>query len=181
MAVYTYPMRAFPVIGVAIVAIAIGAGIYYLQPQLKGVAYAPQGEAAPIAQATPVSFRVLDSGTHASGVTAATNYAAYSESSYLKLWGMVHGTDQSTPPNVDFSKEYVIGVFAGQKPTGGYAVAIDTVSDENGTRTVHIALTKPGPACITNQMVTSPYQLIAVPVSDAALAHTESDIATPCK
>lgn len=174
-------MRAFPIIGVALVAIAIGAGLYHIQPQLKGTAYAPQGAAAPVAQAAPVSFRVLDSGVHASGVTNATNYAAYSESSYLKLWGMVHGTDKTPPPNVDFSTEYVIGVFAGQKPTGGYTVAVDTVSDENGTRTVHIALTKPGPGCITNQMVTSPYQLIAVPRSDAALAHAESDIATPCK
>ena|SRR5260221_9213100 len=172
-------MRAFPIIGVAVIAIVMGGGLYYLQTKPQQIAAAPTNLLPPSSE-HDVSFRVIDSGTLAPGTTVRKNYAAYSQASLLKMWAMAHGTDTTLPPAVNFSTEYVIGVFAGQKPTGGYSIAVTSVSDLSDTRTIAITLTKPGAGCITTQMVTSPYQIIAVPKSEAALSHTDAENSTPC-
>lgn len=173
------------ILGVLIAALLVGAGLYlYLpqQPQRPGaVAYEPTLESPAPAGPRTVAFRVIDSGTHASGVSARKNYAAYSQESFLKLWDMAHGTDNTVPPLIDFSKEYVIGVFAGEKPTGGYSIAVSSVTDEGDTRTVAITISKPGEGCMTTQAFTSPYQIVVVPRSTAILARSDSEITTPCE
>lgn len=173
-------MRVFPILGVAIVGILIGGGLYYMENQPSQISYAPTSFLPPSSE-HDISFRVLDTGTIAADAAGRKNYAAYSQSSLLKLWAMAHGTDGTVPPPVDFATEYVVGVFAGQRPTGGYSIAVTNVTDLSDTRTISVTLTKPGAGCITNQMVTSPYQIIAVPESSAALAHTDTETSTPCK
>lgn len=171
---------------VALIAIAIGAGLYLYMPtqffsNSVPSAVQPAGINTAPAQTRVVTFRVLDTGTHAAGVSVQTNYAASSEEDFAKLWKMSHGTDGKTLPEIDFSKEYVMGVFAGQKPSGGYSVAVASVTDAGNTRTVAITLTSPGEGCMVTESLTNPYQIIAVPLSDASLAHTDTEVSTPCK
>lgn len=168
---------------VAVAAILIGVGLYfYAQTQTPGgLSYVPPSATSTLpAQPETVSFRVLDEGANAANVSVRKNYAAYSEESFQKIWNMANGFDGKTPPNVDFSKEYVIGVFAGQKPTGGYSIVVTSVTDTGDTRTVAITLTAPGENCMVTEALTSPYQILAVPRSSALLAHADTGISTPC-
>ena len=174
-------MKAFPIIGVAVIAILIGSGLYYLEDKQSASVTASPSPVIPAPQKHTVSFRIIETGGNAAKVTSAKNYAAYTQAGLIRLWGLAHDTDGTTPPAVDFAKEYVVGVFAGQKPTGGYSVAVTGITDDGATRTIAVTFTKPGQGCITNQMVTSPYQIIAIPVSDAALAHADTENSVPCK
>jgi hypothetical protein len=135
------------------------------------------GTAAIAKEAVP--FRVLDAGTDAR-MTARKNYAARDEESLARLWQMAHGDENIPLPSVDFANEYVIGVFAGGKSSGGYSIAVDAVSDYGDVRTVAATVSEPAPSCITTQALTSPYQIIAVPASLSALKAEDATAIVPC-
>jgi hypothetical protein len=178
--------RGYLLLGVALVAVLIGIGVYFFMPaQLAGfnVALEPPAKspvaAVPVEESRSVTFRVLDTGSQAVGAPERKNYAVYSATAFAKLWRMAHGAD-AVPPTVDFSKEYVIGVFAGEKSTGGYAIEVASVSDTAAARTVLVTITKPGAGCMASQSITSPYQIIAVAQSDLTLDHADTEVASPC-
>lgn len=173
-------------ISIAVVVAVIGS--MYLGAQ-KGSLSASLGIATgtPVATSTPtesearsVDFRTLDIGAQAASISARKNYAVYTEAELAKLWGMIHGSDGSAIPKIDFSKEYVIGVFSGQKPTGGHSISISSIIDTSETRVVAVKLTSPGADCIVTQVLTSPYQIVAVPLSENELGHTNTEVASAC-
>jgi hypothetical protein len=69
--------------------------------------------------------------------------------------------------SIDFSKQTVAAIFAGQKPTGGYAVQVTKVIDESRpgppTRGVlHYRLVSPPPDALVTQVLTYPYVVIRI-------------------
>jgi hypothetical protein len=70
-------------------------------------------------------------------------------------------------PAVDFTRDVVVAVAAGQRPTGGYEIAVDRVRQVNGELTVEVVETTPGPNCITATSLTQPVDVIVVPVPTA--------------
>jgi len=71
------------------------------------------------------------------------------------------------PAPVDFSKEMIVGVFLGSKPTPGYAVTIVGAEEREGVLHVTYRETAPAPGRISAQVITFPYQLVAIPQSSA--------------
>jgi hypothetical protein len=65
-------------------------------------------------------------------------------------------------PDVDFSKNVVVAVAAGQRPTGGYEIAVDRVRQANGELTVEVVETAPGPNCTTTASLTQPVDIVVV-------------------
>jgi hypothetical protein len=65
-------------------------------------------------------------------------------------------------PDVDFSKNVVVAVAAGQRPTGGYEIAVDRVRQANGELTVEVVETAPGPNCTTTASLTQPVDVVVV-------------------
>lgn len=172
------------VLGICLAAILVGAGLYFYGPsELRETQELEGTEASALGadQATPVSFTVLAEGTNASNVSERKNYAVYTQEDFRRLWTMAYGTDTSTMPSIDFDTQYVIGVFAGEKATGGHAIEVAGITDASSIRTVSIALTRPGDGCVVSQALTSPFQLIAVPVSDRELARIETEVEASCQ
>jgi hypothetical protein len=71
------------------------------------------------------------------------------------------------PAAVDFSKEMVVGVFLGSRPTPGYGVTIVSASEEGNVLRVRYRETSPPPDAILAQVITFPYQIVAIPKSAA--------------
>ncbi|MBC8390662.1 MAG: protease complex subunit PrcB family protein [Actinobacteria bacterium] len=67
---------------------------------------------------------------------------------------------------VDFSKEIVVGVFLGEKPTGGYNIEITEVLEQNDYIEVLIKIDEPDPDEMVTQAITSPYHIIKLKISD---------------
>jgi hypothetical protein len=65
---------------------------------------------------------------------------------------------------VDFTKAVVVAVAAGQRPSGGYEIAVDHVSQTDGELAVQVVETTPGPNCITSSSSTQPVDVVVVPV-----------------
>lgn len=70
-------------------------------------------------------------------------------------------------PAVDFTRDMVVAVAAGQRPTGGYEIAVDRVRQVNGELTVEVVETTPGPNCMTAASLTQPVDVVVVPALTA--------------
>jgi len=68
---------------------------------------------------------------------------------------------------VDFSKEMIVGIFLGSRPTAGYGVTIVSADEENGVLHVKYRETAPPADAISAQVITYPYQVVAIPKSSA--------------
>ena len=171
---YTRAMKdSLIILGVALVA-ATGGVYFLLQGNYSKTPLPVVTENQQSAVAVP--FTSLVSGSQ-SKVAARVNYIITSSTQLNELWKMVDAT--GTPPKVDFNKDAVIAVFAGQQPTAGYAITVSKVTD-SGARMVSITIRKPDSTCMVGQVLTAPYELVAIPATTLPLTHEDVSTTASC-
>jgi hypothetical protein len=112
-----------------------------------------------------VAAAALDK-TALSGVRASRNAVIKDAETFSAMWAqhaMRDADGNIRPlPQVDFSKQMVIGVFGGQLPNGCYSTGIAGIVTDGATISVRRTDTVPdkNAVCATNQP--SPAQLVAV-------------------
>lgn len=86
------------------------------------------------------------------------------QQAWKALWEEMHTTMTPMPalPDVDFTREMIVGAFLGQKPTGGYSVRITRISQTAGGFQVDFKESRPSPDSIVTQALTQPYHLIVL-------------------
>jgi hypothetical protein len=109
------------------------------------------------------SIRTIDKGAQ-SNVDDKLTAAARTEAEWAPLWKK-HNYDKPAPP-VDFSKEMVVAVFMGSRPTAGFTVEIVSASARDGKLMVTYREVLPGPGSISAQVLTAPYHIAAVAKSN---------------
>ncbi|MFA6519739.1 MAG: protease complex subunit PrcB family protein [Candidatus Paceibacterota bacterium] len=167
-------MKDTPIIaGIALLAVAIGV-YFFLSGDVKNSSPASVSESQTSAVAVP--FTPLVSGTR-STIAERVNYFITSSTQLNELWKLVDAKGQ--PPKVDFTKEAVIAVFAGQQPTGGYAIQVSKIVD-SGARLVSITIQKPDDSCKPKVVVTMPYEIVTIPATTLPLAHEDILTTVPC-
>lgn len=117
---------------------------------------------SPMTQKAAPAPRTIDKGDQ-SNIDARREVVVRTSAEWRQLWQQ-HSPDRPVPP-VDFSKEMVVGVFLGSRPTAGYGVAIVKAINANGILSVQYQERAPGRDAITAQILTSPYHLAAIPKS----------------
>lgn len=175
---YTFYMKnTLVVAALCILALVVGAWLYFTH-----TSPATRAETAPAAVATArdVEVTVLDSGTTARTYAVRKNYAIYDAAKFAEIWKAVHGADAKVP-TVDFTKEYVLAVFAGEKPTGGYGIQVARVNDTDAARMIGIELTVPGAGCMMSKAKTEPYEFVSVPATGPlTLEHRDVTVTKSC-
>ena len=96
-----------------------------------------------------------------SGVQTMRQVTVRTAAEWQKLW-KEHSPDEKMPA-VDFNANMVVGIFLGSKPSAGYQVEILNVRPEGSDLVVEYAQKQPGRGMMTAQMLTEPYDLVAVP------------------
>ncbi len=114
-------------------------------------------------QGAHITMRTIDKGTQ-SNIDAARTVVVRSADEWARLW-RTHAPDKPVPA-VDFSREMVVGVFLGSRPTAGYAVEISGTRAASAALVVAYRVGAPSPDTITAQVITSPYHLVAIPRRD---------------
>jgi hypothetical protein len=174
-------MKNTIVIGVICIAV-LAAGLWlYLHPNALSPKASTENASASTEQpkTTETAFKELTHGDTAKEITARKNYAIYDAAQFATFWKEAHG--EGKPPVVDFSKNYVIGVFAGTEPSNGYSIAVSKVTDTAGARAVSVLITQPDANCSVVEEPTSPYQFVTVSYSDSeALSHTDTVVKKNC-
>jgi hypothetical protein len=65
-------------------------------------------------------------------------------------------------PKVDFTREIVLVIHSGQKPTGGFSVEIVSARLENDRLEVSYTETEPAKGTMVSQSLTSPYHAVRI-------------------
>jgi len=109
-----------------------------------------------------LTFRTLQVGSYATVTPPAPKLTVVRDAATLRsLW---HG---ETPPSIDFEKDFVVFLFAGQKNTGGWSIEVRRVSTKGKFAIVDAHVQGPPRGGMVTQALTSPYAAIAFPKSSA--------------
>ena len=113
-----------------------------------------------MAQTGGDTVRTVDKGEQ-SNIDEAKQVVVRTDAEWTKLWQQ-HSPDRQRPA-VDFSKDMVVGVFMGSRPTAGYNVSIVSTFAKDGNVLVRYQESQPQRGAMTAQVLTFPYHLVAVP------------------
>ena len=111
-------------------------------------------------QAVVPPLRSVEKGAE-SMVDAQRQVTVRDATEWTSLWH-AHSWDRPEPA-IDFSREMVVGVFMGTRPTAGFAVEIVGYRDSGNGVVVQYRETAPPRDAITAQILVSPYHLVAIP------------------
>ena len=112
---------------------------------------------AAILQTAPVTFTTIASGD-SSQIDTERTATARTATEWAALWKQ-HG-GEGKPPAVDFTKDMVIGLFAGTRPTAGHAVEIGKMHLKGDTLLVEYRVRGPKADEMVAQMLTTPFQIV---------------------
>jgi len=69
----------------------------------------------------------------------------------------------SSDPNIDFTKNFLVGVFAGPKSTTGFALKITSIIENNCQIIVNYYEKSPAPGENVSQTTTNPFDVVLIP------------------
>jgi uncharacterized membrane protein len=84
---------------------------------------------------------------------------------FAAVWAAHAGEDATIPP-VDFETRMVAAVFAGERPTPGYAIEVTGAARDGADLVISIVEHLPDPARVAAQIVTSPFHIATLPRDD---------------
>jgi hypothetical protein len=97
-----------------------------------------------------------------SGITGPRAVVIEDRARWQALWKEHMGETESPAPEVDFAKEAVIAVFAGQQRTGGYSIDIELQKDSSSGLRALYRVRPPKPDSFRLMMITQPFVLLKV-------------------
>lgn len=100
-----------------------------------------------------------------------------------RYWGkIVDGVFPIPPmPTVDFERQVVLAAAMGQRPSGGFTIAIDAVFLKSGTVYVVVKSVAPGPNCGVAAVMTAPVVAAAIDRVDSPVRFVEKLETTDCR
>ena len=135
---------------------------------LLGAIFTPACSSTISLAQSPMSITTIDKGFH-SGIREPLEVVIRGEQEWAALWSR-HASGRRpapSPPLIDFSAEMVVGLFLGQKSTGGYSVEITRAELDGANLKVFYREGSPPPGAIVPQVLTQPYYLVRLPRSEA--------------
>ena len=134
------------------------------QSDTASVAAAPSEQGyAPYGNNRTLDIRRIGQWTR-TGIGESRRLVIRDANGWAQFWSELGVGEQ---PVVDFNRDVVIAVAAGQRPTGGYEIAVDRVTQSDGQLTVEVVERTPGPNCMTTASLTQPVDVVVVPAADA--------------
>jgi hypothetical protein len=112
------------------------------------------------AQVPGMPFTTIAKGD-VSGQQTAKQVTIRTDAEWKSLWK--DHAPESTMPSVDFSKDMVVGVFLGTRPSSGHEVEIVGVRMQDSDLVVEYVQKQPGRGMMAAQVLSEPFHLVSVP------------------
>ncbi len=130
----------------------------------------------------PVDFMRITSGT-VSGIDTQVREVLRTEAEWRTFWTELNGVIVPRPERrqVDFTRDVVVVVAMGRRPTTGYAINVDEIRVTGSVLTVALTEVSPGPTCPVQSTMTRPVDVVRTPLADVPQAQfTVSQQTTTC-
>jgi hypothetical protein len=133
---------------------------------------------APYGNSSDLAIRRIGQWTH-TGISEARRLIIRDANAWAAFWSELGVGDR---PSVDFSRDLVIAVAAGQRPSGGHEIAVTRVTENKGELQVEVVEISPGPNCMTTSSLTQPVDVVVVPgVTTRSWSFTERKEVRGCR
>jgi len=123
------------------------------QDSAAALGYVPYGSSAAL------EVRRVGQWTR-TGVAEARRLVIRDANAWAEFWSELGVGER---PEVDFTRDLVVAVAAGQRPTGGHEIAVEKVARNDGVLTISVLETSPGPNCMTTAALTQPVDVVVIP------------------
>lgn len=124
-----------------------------------GQAAAAQQGYAPYGATGSLEIRRIGQWSH-TGIGEARRMVIRDANAWAAFWSELGAGER---PDVDFTKNVVVAVTTGQRPAGGYEIAVDRVTQTAGELGIEVVERTPGPNCVTSSAPTQPVDVVVVP------------------
>jgi hypothetical protein len=105
-----------------------------------------------------VQIRRIGQWTH-TGIREARRTVIQDANAWAAFWSELGVGDR---PAVDFSRDVVIAVAAGERPSGGHEIAVTKVTQRDGELRAEVTETAPGPNCLSTSALSQPVDVVVV-------------------
>jgi hypothetical protein len=94
-----------------------------------------------------------------------------SQAQWESLWARItaRGSGTHVAPPFDFSRDMLLAVGMGTRPSSGYEIRIERVTEGEAELVAHVVRISPGPDCGVAAALTQPVDVVAVPASAKAV------------
>jgi hypothetical protein len=101
---------------------------------------------------------------------------------WTALWEQVTATYEPPPPvpAIDFASEAVVVAAMGTRTSGGYAITIEGVYEDEGQLYVVVKERSPGTNCVLTQALTAPVHAVRVPLRTGTVQFVERTETNNC-
>jgi hypothetical protein len=84
-------------------------------------------------------------------------------------------------PEIDFSREIVIVVALGVRPSGGYGIIVDGAYERDKQLKIVVRSISPGKGCIVTAALTQPVDIVRLPKTVRSVVFREAEVMHECK
>jgi len=133
---------------------------------------------------TMIRFHTISRDILGGGDYGFTNLVINDNATWTSFWQRLDSNCYcSLMPTVNFTSRTVIAIILGEKPTAGYSIQIDNITQTGQTITVHSTIITPDPSpyCVVAQILTEPYHLVDIPKTTLNVAFVSQAIVHPCR
>ena len=113
---------------------------------------------APYGSDNSLQIRRIGQWTH-TGIREARRTVIQDANAWAGFWSELGVGDR---PAIDFSRDVVIAVAAGERPSGGHEIAVTKVSQREGELTAEVLETVPGPNCLSTSALSQPVDVVVI-------------------
>lgn len=113
-------------------------------------------------RAGPSSF------TYNSGLAERERLVVRDRAAWQDLWRRIWSGRSPVPPapDIDFTRDMVVVVALGERPTGGHGILVDSAQQRSNGLTVVVRTIAPGRGCMLTQALTQPVDIARLPRHD---------------
>jgi len=115
-----------------------------------------------------LQFTSVEQGSN-SHLTTATTQSCRTHDELNSLWQRHHGNADPVPSVLDtnnFDSNMVLFVSLGDKPSGGYGIEVESVTEDESEIVLTCLTSNPSPFDMLTMAITQPYEILTVPKSD---------------
>ena len=117
-----------------------------------------------------------------SGLNKKENLVISNQKDWEKIWGKIYSIRFPQPkcPKVDFKKEIIIGLFAGEFYSGGYNIEATEVKKTMHSLEIKVKFVSPGPSCRVTSALSQPLHLIKIRKTKKKIVFEQTNQITNC-
>ncbi|MFL5616343.1 MAG: protease complex subunit PrcB family protein [Gemmatimonadaceae bacterium] len=140
----------------------------------------------PVGPFTPVTVTKLQPGrtpfTFGSSVGNAERLVIRDVEAWQAAWASLFPPLAPIPasPNVDFGKEMIVFAAMGSRPSGGFAISVDSAATSPSGLTIWVGTLSPGSHCVLTAALTAPVDIARLPRIDGPVHFVEVPRVNDC-